>query len=121
MVTLHDINKFSVSQLFADSNGKTSGSGWGGVIAVTVGVLCFMLGCIDKMFVSHTTDIMTNSAWLVTAGSTLLGVRKYVTTKNPDPNAVVADDNAIPVPVCDSDAPVDDEPVAEAPDNTDNK
>jgi hypothetical protein len=91
MVTLHDINKFSVAQLFADSNGKTSGSGYGGVIAVTVGVLCFMLGCIDKMFISHTTDIMTDSAWLVTAGSTLLGVRKYVTTKNPDPNAVLND------------------------------
>lgn len=112
MVTLHDINKFSFSQLFSNENGKTSGSGWGGVLAVTIGVLCFMLGCVDKMFISHTTDIMTNSAWLVTAGSTLLGVRKYVTTKNPDPNAVVAD--ADPVPPSD-DKPTEDAPVVADP------
>ena len=89
MVTLHNINRFSFSQLCANDNGKTSGSGFSGVLAITVGVLCFMMGVIDKMFISHTTDIMTNAAWLVTAGSTLLGVRKYVTTKNPDPNALV--------------------------------
>ena len=96
METLHDINKFSVPQLFSDKDGKTSGSGFAGIITIVTGSICFLLGCIDKMWLSHTIDVMTNSIWLITSGTALLGVRKYITAKNPDPNAVV-DSPDVPV------------------------
>ena len=71
-----DINKFSFPQMTANADGKTSGSGTMGILICTIGALCFLLGAIDKMWVSHTIDIMTQSIIFVGIGAGLLGYRK---------------------------------------------
>lgn len=71
-----DINKFSFGQLTSNSDGKTSGSGTAGLYIVAIGGLCFILGCIDKMFFGNTIDIVTQSIVLVGIGAALLGYRK---------------------------------------------
>lgn len=71
-----DINKFSFAQLTSNSDGKTSGSGTAGIYIVFIGGICFLLGCIDKMFLDKNIDILTQSIIFVTIGATLLGYRK---------------------------------------------
>ena len=73
---LSNISKFSWAELFSNDSGKTSGTGFCGIIICMVGTLCFFLGCIDKMWVSESIDIITQSIVLVGIGATLLGVRK---------------------------------------------
>ena len=71
-----DSNKFSLAQMTSNSNGKTSGSGTMGVLICSVGALCFLMGCIDKIFLSKEIDVITQSIVLVGIGSALLGYRK---------------------------------------------
>jgi hypothetical protein len=71
-----DSNKFSLAQMTSNSDGKTSGSGTMGILICTVGTLCFLLGCIDKIFLSKEIDVITQSIVLVGIGSALLGYRK---------------------------------------------
>lgn len=73
---IKDINKFSFSQMTSNSDGKTSGSGTMGILICTIGTLCFLLGAIDKMFITKTTDIMIQSIIFVGIGAALLGYRK---------------------------------------------
>lgn len=77
-----NISKFSWAELFSNNDGKTSGSGFVGVIICLVGTLCFFLGCIDKMFVSKEIDIITQSIVFVGIGATLLGTRKFMGAKS---------------------------------------
>ncbi|NBU99468.1 MAG: hypothetical protein EBS19_14880 [Spirochaetia bacterium] len=72
-----DINKFSFAQLTSNSDGKTSGSGTAGLYVVFIGGVCFLLGCIDKIFFDRSSDILTQSIVFVSIGATLLGYRKY--------------------------------------------
>jgi len=76
-----NMSKFSWPELFANSDGKTSGSGFAGVVICMVGTLCFLLGCIDKMFISKGIDIITQSIVFVGIGATLLGARKLLAKK----------------------------------------
>lgn len=71
-----DISKFSFGELTSNSDGKTSGSGTAGLYIVFIGGLCFFLGCIDKMFLDKSIDIITQSIILVGIGAGLLGWRK---------------------------------------------
>jgi len=71
-----NMEKFSFAQLTSNSNGKTSGSGTAGLYIVFIGGLCFLLGCIDKMFLDKSIDILTQSIVMVTIGAALLGYRK---------------------------------------------
>lgn len=71
-----NMEKFSFAQLTSNSNGKTSGSGTAGLYIVFIGGLCFVLGCIDKMFLDESIDIITQSIVMVTIGVALLGYRK---------------------------------------------
>jgi hypothetical protein len=71
-----DIGKFSFGELTSNSNGKTSGSGTAGIYIVAIGGICFILGCVDKMVLKGTTDIITQSIVLIGIGATLLGYRK---------------------------------------------
>ena len=70
------INKFSFAQLTSNNDGKTSGSGSMGVLICTVGSLCFLLGVVDKMFLTKTIDIVNESIILIGIGAALLGYRK---------------------------------------------
>ena len=78
-----DINKFSFSQMTSNTNGKTSGSGTAGLYIVAIGGVCFLLGCLDKMFFTKTIDIVTQSVILIGIGATLLGFRKSKDAKLP--------------------------------------
>jgi hypothetical protein len=71
-----DHSKFSIAQMTSNSNGKTSGSGTMGVLMCTVGTLCFLIGCIDKVFISKDVDVITQSIVFVGIGTALLGYRK---------------------------------------------
>jgi hypothetical protein len=71
-----DSNKFSLAQMTSNSDGKTSGSGTMGVLICTVGSLCFLLGCIDKIFLTKEIDVITQSIVFVGIGAALLGYRK---------------------------------------------
>jgi len=79
-----NISKFSWSELFNNDSGKTSGTAFVGIIICLVGSLCFLLGCIDKMWVSKDIDIITQSIVFVGIGAALMGVRKVVGQKSND-------------------------------------
>jgi len=79
------IDKFSFAQMTSNTNGKTSGSGTAGIYIVAIGGVCFLLGCLDKMFFSKTIDIVTQSIMLIGIGATLLGFRKSKDAKIPTP------------------------------------
>jgi hypothetical protein len=81
---LSNISKFSWAELFSNDSGKTSGTAFCGIIICLVGSLCFLLGCIDKMWISHSIDIITQSIVFVGIGATLMGVRKVVGQKSND-------------------------------------
>jgi len=71
-----NISKFSFGELTSNSNGKTSGSGTAGIYIVFIGGLCFLFGCIDKMFLDKSVDIISQSIILIGIGAGLLGYRK---------------------------------------------
>ncbi len=77
-----NISKFSWGELFSNETGKTSASGFTGVIISLVGTLCFFMGCLDKMFFTKSVDIITQSIILVGIGVALLGVRKVSKSGN---------------------------------------
>ena len=76
------INKFSFAQMTSNSDGKTSGSGTMGVLICTVGAICFLMGCIDKMFIGKDIDILNQAIIFTLIGAGLLGYRKSVKTKD---------------------------------------
>lgn len=73
---MSEMNKFSFGQMTSNSDGKTSGSGTMGILICTVGSLCFLLGAIDKLFITGNIDVITQSIIFVGIGATLLGYRK---------------------------------------------
>ena len=81
MNPISDHNKFSFAELFSDQNGKTSGTSFVGIIICMVGTLCFLLGCIDKMWISKSIDVITQSITFVLIGASLMGLKKVVGSK----------------------------------------
>lgn len=78
---LSNISKFSWAEMFSNDNGKTSATAFSGWLICVIGSICFLLGCIDKMWVSNSVDIITQSIVFVTIGAALLGIRKVATNK----------------------------------------
>jgi len=78
---LSNISKFSWAEMFSNDNGKTSATAFSGWIICIIGSICFLLGCIDKMWISNSVDIITQSIVFVTIGAALLGVRKMQNNK----------------------------------------
>jgi hypothetical protein len=121
MNPISDHSKFSFAELFADQNGKTSGTSFVGIIICMVGTLCFFLGVIDKMWISKSIDVITQSITFVLIGASLMGLKKVVGSKG---QASGDDDAPVAVPVpAPSPAPVS-KPVStttdEEPDPTPN-
>lgn len=52
---------FSFGQMTSNTDGKTSGSGSMGIYITLIGGICFLLGCIDKMWISKDVDIISQS------------------------------------------------------------
>jgi hypothetical protein len=70
-------DKFSWSELVSNNSGKTSGSGFTGVITILSGCLAFLWGS----FFNH-QEVLTQSVMVIGLGSALLGVRKVTKDNN---------------------------------------
>jgi hypothetical protein len=81
------MERFSFAQLTSNSDGKTSGSGTAGLYIVFIGGVCFFLGCVDKMFLDNSVDIINQSIMMVTIGAGLLGIKNITGGKNQFLNA----------------------------------
>jgi len=68
MKKILNLNKFSFAQMTSNSDGKTSASGTMGVLVCTIGTLCFLIGCLDKVFINKDIDIITQSIIFVGIG-----------------------------------------------------
>jgi hypothetical protein len=80
-----DIKKFSFGEMTSNDTGKTSSTSTAGVYIIFIGGLCFLLGCIDKMFLDKSIDIINQSVMFTTIGAALLGVKNVVGAgKKPD-------------------------------------
>lgn len=79
-----DIKKFSLGEMTSNNDGKTSATSSAGVYIIFIGGLCFLLGCIDKMFLDKTIDIINQSVMFTTIGAALLGVKNITAKKSGD-------------------------------------
>jgi hypothetical protein len=75
---LGDIKKFSFGEMTSNDSGKTSGTSSAGLYIIFIGGICFFLGCIDKMFLDKSIDIINQSVMFTTIGAALLGVKNIV-------------------------------------------
>jgi hypothetical protein len=72
-----DRKKFVFHETFKNFNGKTSGSGFIGVILGLVGAISFLSAMVGYFLqIPNTIEIMGNILSLVAAATLLLGVRK---------------------------------------------
>lgn len=81
---LGDIKKFSFGEMTSNDNGKTSSTSTSGVYIIFIGGLCFLLGCINKMFLDKSLDIINQSVMFTTIGAALLGVKNITAKKSGD-------------------------------------
>jgi hypothetical protein len=70
--------QFSWSEMVSNETGKTSASGFSGVITILSGCLAFLWGS----FFNH-AEVLNSSVMVIGLGSALLGVRKV--SKENDP------------------------------------
>lgn len=82
-----DIKKFSFGEMTSNNNGKTSATSTSGVYIIGIGGLCFLMGCIDKMFFSKSIDIINQAVMFTTIGAALLGVKNVIGAKSKDTEA----------------------------------
>ena len=87
MVMIGNIKKFSFAEMTSNNKGKTSVTCTSGADMIGIGGICFILGCIDKMFMSNTADIINQSIMVITVGAALLGVKNITGGKNEYLNA----------------------------------
>lgn len=82
--------------MFSNDNGKTSATAFVGVVICLSGTICFLLGVVDKMFLSKTIDIISQSITFVLIGASLMGVRKVVGGKSTPIDSSVNTDTTVP-------------------------
>jgi len=72
-----DANKFRFKETFTNTNGKTSGSGFIGVILGLVAAVSFIAAMVGYFLeVPNTIEVMSQMLKLIAASTVLLGVRK---------------------------------------------
>ena len=76
-----NIKKFSFAEMTSNNNGKTSVTSTAGAYIIFIGGLGFIAGCVDKMFLGNTIDIINQSIMFVTIGAALLGVKNITGSK----------------------------------------
>jgi len=83
MIVSNGRHKFRFSEVFLNSNGKTSGSGFVGVIAGLIGCFGFLVSIVG--FIGHypnTLQFMEQTIFFMGVSATLLGVRKIASPRN---------------------------------------
>jgi len=87
-----DANKFKFKETFTNTNGKTSGSGFIGIILGLVAAAAFIAAMVGYFYeIPNTVEVMGEMLKLVAASTILLGVRKIAPRfgngkENPDGN-----------------------------------
>lgn len=76
-----DIEKFSFGEMTSNDNGKTSATKVAGLYIIFIGGIAFIMGCIDKMFLGNTIDIINQAVMFTTIGAALLGVKNITARK----------------------------------------
>ena len=72
-----DANRFRFTETFTNTNGKTSGSGFIGVILGLVAAASFIATMVGYFLeIPNTIDVMEQILKLIAASTVLLGVRK---------------------------------------------
>jgi hypothetical protein len=99
-MAIYDIERFSFAQMTSNGNGKTSASGTVGVFICLVGCVAFLLGALDRIFLSHSIDIMTQTIVFTGIGGALLGVKKWK-SDGEDVPPVPHEGPPAPAPQCD--------------------
>jgi len=66
---------------------KTSVTSTAGAYIILIGGIGFILGCVDKMFLDNSVDIINQSIMMVTIGAGLLGIKNITGGKNQFLNA----------------------------------
>lgn len=80
--------KFKFSETFTNTNGKTSGSGFIGVILGLIAAVAFIAAMIGYFYeLPNTVEIMGKILEMIFAASILLGVRKVAPRFGNDSNA----------------------------------
>jgi hypothetical protein len=77
----------------SNDNGKTSVTKVGGAYIIFIGGIAFIMGCIDKMFLGNTIDIIDQAVLFTTIGAALLGV-KNITARTTSKNKTVVGNSA---------------------------
>ena len=77
-----DIEKFSFGEMTSNDNGKTSATKAAGLYIIFIGGIAFIMGCIDKMFLGNTIDIINQAVMFTTIGAALLGVKNITARKD---------------------------------------
>lgn len=77
-----DIEKFSFGEMTSNDNGKTSATKAAGLYIILIGGIAFIMGCIDKMFLGNTIDIINQAVMFTTIGAALLGVKNITARKD---------------------------------------
>lgn len=79
----YDNKKFRFKELVTNTNGKTSGSGFLGMIMGLVGCLAFIAAIVGYFLnLPETIPFMQQTTIFIGAATVLLGVRKYAGNKN---------------------------------------
>lgn len=87
-----DINKFSFAEAMSNSNGKTSGSKFAGLIGIIVGAIGFLGGLIGSFYkLPDAVAIAGLSSALITGSYVLFGYSKSQATK--DTTNTIVEDN----------------------------
>jgi len=86
MKMLHGKNKFRFEEIFLNSDGKTSGSGFVGIILGLVGCLAFIASIIGFFLqLEDVIPFMQQTIFFIGAATVLLGVRKWKGDKETTP------------------------------------
>jgi len=77
MINRVNIQKFSLPEAVANSNGKTSGSATCGMFMIFVGTICFFVGTFKS-----DPNTLIQSLALVSLGTSLVAINKLNPTKD---------------------------------------
>ena len=79
----YDKSKFVFSETFNNGNGKTSGSGFMGIVLGLVGSACLIASMVGWFLQTpNVIEVMGKIIIVLTLSASLLGLRKFVATRN---------------------------------------
>ena len=93
LFNLGNISEFSFSEMFNNDSGRTSITKFCGFYIIIIGGIAFILGCIDKMFLDKSINILSESIIFTSIGASLLGIKNFAKDKDIQYEAKEINDN----------------------------